>query len=37
VGGGSFDQLAGSINNMLRFNGPNTDKLVLDPSTGLSK
>jgi phospholipase C len=36
LGGGSFDAIAGSVNDMFNFNsfGPRPDRLLLDPSTG---
>jgi phospholipase C len=37
IGGGSFDQLAGSLSNMFEFAGGNavgTRRLLLDPATG---
>ena len=35
IGGGSFDQLAGSLTNMFDFGGrARNDRLILDPSTG---
>ncbi|MBV8194372.1 MAG: phospholipase, partial [Candidatus Dormibacteraeota bacterium] len=34
IGGGSFDQLAGSIDNMFDFQHPHGDKLTLDATTG---
>jgi len=37
VSGNSFDNLAGSLKNMFDFSKRRTDKLFLDPSTGLVK
>jgi phospholipase C len=34
IGNGSFDQVAGSIENMFDFNNQRTDKVVINPSTG---
>ncbi len=34
IGQGSFDAIAGSIENMLNFSPPLNKKLFLDPSTG---
>ncbi|MGO9451672.1 MAG: phospholipase C [Candidatus Binataceae bacterium] len=34
IGGGSFDSLAGSIENMFDFSHRNIKKLILDPTTG---
>ncbi len=34
IGNGSFDQFAGSIENMFDFNNQRTDKVVINPSTG---
>ena len=34
IGNGSFDQIAGSIENMFDFNNQRTDKVVINPSTG---
>jgi phospholipase C len=34
IGNGSFDQVAGTIENMFNFNNQRTDKVVLNPSTG---
>ena len=34
IGGGSYDQLAGSIDGMFDFQHSDTAKLILDPSTG---
>ena len=36
IGGGSYDALAGSLQNMFNFNAPFPRKLVLDPGTGES-
>jgi phospholipase C len=34
IGNGSFDQIAGPIDNMFNWNNQRSEKLVLDPSTG---
>jgi phospholipase C len=34
VGGGSFDAIAGSVNNLFDFNNRRHARLFLDPSTG---
>jgi phospholipase C len=34
IGGGSTDASAGTLTNMLDFNGPKADRLFLDPNTG---
>jgi phospholipase C len=34
IGDQSFDALAGSLNNMFNFSGPDNDKLMLDDETG---
>jgi phospholipase C len=34
LGGGSFDAVAGQVNNMFNFNFPVPRKLILDPSSG---
>jgi phospholipase C len=34
IGNGSFDQVAGTIENMFDFNNQRTDKVVINPSTG---
>jgi phospholipase C len=34
IGNGSFDQIAGPIDNMFNWNKQNSDKVILDPSTG---
>ena len=35
IGNGSFDQIAGPIDNMFNWNNQRSDKVVLDPTTGL--
>jgi phospholipase C len=35
IGNGSFDQIAGPIDNMFNWNNQRSEKLVLDPTTGL--
>lgn len=35
LGGGSFDAVAGSLNNMFNWSKARTDTLILDPKTGL--
>jgi phospholipase C len=35
IGNGSFDQIAGPLDNMFNWNNQRSDKLVLDPTTGL--
>jgi phospholipase C len=35
IGGGSFDEIAGTINNMFDFTKARNDTLLLDPNTGL--
>jgi phospholipase C len=35
LGGGSFDAVAGSLNNMFNWSRARTDTLILDPKTGL--
>jgi phospholipase C len=40
IGGGSFDELAGSLSNMFDFDAPHKfgeRRLVLDPTTGEPK
>lgn len=38
IGGGSFDALAGTLNNMFYFNWPiNETRMLLDPATGLKR
>jgi phospholipase C len=38
IGGGSFDQLAGPLDNMFDFSrGPSNDRLFLNPATGQQK
>jgi phospholipase C len=34
IGNGSFDQIAGSIENMFNFKDQRTDKVILNPATG---
>ena len=34
IGNGSFDQIAGPIDNMFNWHNQRTEKLILDPSTG---
>jgi phospholipase C len=34
IGNGSFDQIAGPIDNMFNWNKQNSEKVILDPSTG---
>lgn len=34
TGTSSFDNIAGSLNNMFTFNNPGAAKLVLNPATG---
>src|ERR1700685_1868627 len=34
IGNGSFDQIAGPLDNMFNWNNQRSEKLVLDPSTG---
>ncbi|MGH3576225.1 MAG: alkaline phosphatase family protein, partial [Mycobacterium sp.] len=34
IGGGSFDALAGSIDGMFNFARSNTNRLILNPTTG---
>jgi phospholipase C len=34
IGNGSFDQIAGPIDNMFNWNKQNAEKVILDPSTG---
>jgi phospholipase C len=34
IGNGSFDQIAGPIDNMFNWNNQRSEKLILDPSTG---
>jgi len=34
IGNQSFDALAGTLDNMLNFKGPDNDKLILDDQTG---
>ena len=34
IGNGSFDEIAGSIENMFDFKNQRTDKVVINPSTG---
>ncbi len=34
IGNGSFDQIAGPLDNMFNWNSQRSEKLVLDPSTG---
>ncbi|GAC1384622.1 MAG: alkaline phosphatase family protein [Marmoricola sp.] len=34
IGGGSFDKLAGTLNNMFDFSAPNDTPLMLNPATG---
>jgi phospholipase C len=35
IGNGSFDQIAGPLDNMFNWNNQRSDKVVLDPTTGL--
>ena len=35
IGNGSFDQIAGPIDNMFNWNNQRTEKVILDPTTGL--
>ena len=34
IGNGSFDQIAGPIDNMFNWNKQNNDKVILDPLSG---
>jgi len=34
IGNGSFDQIAGSIENMFDFKNQRPDKVILNPATG---
>jgi len=34
LGNGSFDQIAGPIDNMFNWNNQRTEKVILDPTTG---
>jgi phospholipase C len=34
IGNGSFDQIAGPIDNMFNWNKQGSEKVILDPSTG---